>query len=142
MYGPPEQVLVEHEWYDNPRTGIAIVNGQPHRFRSKWDEAEDENLGSFFVWPIGEEELALEQEQWNIFVEWNDRYEAGEAEADSHPAQKGTNKRWDEIEVLLANQRASAPHSALRARAQMVHLERGLRYLPSGPAYQLAWELL
>jgi hypothetical protein len=43
MYGPPEQVLVEHEWYDSPRTGIAIVNGQPHRFRSQWDEAEDEN---------------------------------------------------------------------------------------------------
>jgi hypothetical protein len=142
MYGPPEQVLVEHEWYDSPRTGIAIVNGQPHRFRSQWDEAEDEYLGSFLVWPVGEDELALEQEQWNIFVDWNDRHEAGEAEAASHPAQPGTNTRWDEIEVLLANHRESAPHSALRARAQMVHLERGSRYSPSGPAYQLAWELL
>jgi hypothetical protein len=75
-FGPPGDVYVENEWYDGPRAGIADVNGLPHRFASQWDEASDEYLDTFLVWPVAPAELALEQEQWAIFVSWNDQYEA------------------------------------------------------------------
>jgi len=141
-YGPPEHVFVENEWYDGPRAGIANVNGQPHRFVSQWDERGDEYLGTFLVWPVGADELSLEQEQWRIFVSWNDQYEAGAASTDTHPGNPGTNGRWDELSRLLATLRTPAPEAAHRARAEVVPLDRERRYAESGPCYQMSWSLL
>jgi hypothetical protein len=142
MYGQPEHVFVEIEWYDGPRAGVANVNGEPHRFVSNWDEEEGEYLGTFLVWPVGPEELALEQEQWRIFAAWNAEYEAGKADTATHPGHPGMNKRWDEIASQLAVCRDTTPATARRAKALLVHLERGQRYASSGPAYQLRWTLL
>jgi hypothetical protein len=142
MPGPPEHVLVENEWYDGPRAGLANVNGQPHRFVSQWDEEEDQYLGTFLVWPVDAEEVALEQEQWRIFVAWNQKYEAGEVDTTTHPGHPGVNGRWDEIAKQLATRREAVPSNAKRAKAQMVHLEQEQRYASSGPSYQLAWEVL
>ncbi len=141
-YGPPEHVFVVNEWYDGPRAGIANVNGQPHRFASQWDEHGDEYLGTFLVWPVRSEELSLEQEQWRIFVSWNDQYEAGAASTDTHPGNPGTNNRWDELSRLLATLRAPTPEHAQRARAEVVPLDRERRYDESGPCYQMSWSLL
>jgi hypothetical protein len=142
MYGPPENVLVENEWYDGPRAGVANVNGQPHRFVSQWDEEEDEYLGTFLVWPIDADEVALEQEQWRIFVDWNEQYEAGKVDTATHPGHPGTNERWEAIALQLAKRRKTVPPGARRAKAHMVHLEREQRYALSGPAYQLSWKML
>lgn len=141
-YGPPEDVFVENEWYDGPRAGVANVNGQPNRFVSQYDEEDNEYLGTFLVWPIEPDELALEQEQWQIFVDWNTKYEAGTLSSDSHPGHPGTNKRWDEIATLLGSPRRTVPPQARRAKAKMVFLEREVRYESAGPAYQLSWQLL
>lgn len=141
-YGPPEHVFVENEWYDGPRAGIANVNGEPHRFVSQWDEHRDEYLGTFLVWPVRSEELSLEQEQWRIFVIWNDQYEVGAASTNTHPGNPGTNSRWDELSNQLATLRASTPEHAQRARAEMVPLDRERRYDESGPCYKKSWSLL
>jgi hypothetical protein len=142
MYGPPEDVLVENDWYDGPRAGVATVNGQPHRFVSQWDGEEDEYVGTFLVWPINADEVALEQEQWRIFVDWNEQYEAGKVDTTTHPGHPGANARWEEIALQLAKRRETVPPGARRAKAHMVHLEREQRYAPSGPAYQLSWKML
>jgi hypothetical protein len=141
-YGAPERVYVENEWHDGPRAGVANIGGASHRFVSQWDEEEGEHLGTFLVWPIDEAELTLEQEQWQIFVKWNEEYEAGKVGTESHPGCPGTNKRWDAINSLLEPRRRSVPEGALRAKVQMVHLENQRRYASTGPAYQLAWRLL
>jgi hypothetical protein len=141
-FGPAEHVYVENEWYDGPRAGIADVNGLPHRFTSQWDEVEDEYLGTFLVWPVSSEELAMEQEQWAIFVSWNDQFEAGAVDTNSHPGHVGTNPRWDEVERQLASKRKSIPPTAKRAKAQVFSLHREPRYALSGPAYQLSWALI
>jgi hypothetical protein len=141
-YGPFEHVLLETEWFDGPRAGIANVHGEPHRFLSLFDEGDDEYLGSFLVWPVGAEELALEQEQWLIFVAWNDRYEAGEVDIDTHPGHRGTNQRWDELTLLLEPARKAVPANARRAKANRIDLGERKRYERIGPAYQLSWALL
>jgi hypothetical protein len=141
-YGPPEHVYVENDWYDGPRAGVANINGRAHRFVSQFDEAEDEYMGTFLVWPIEEVELLLEQEQWRIFVNWNERYEAGLSGVESHPGHGGVNDRWDELNSMLKAVRSQVPESARRARAQLVPVERAERYIASGPSYQLAWKLL
>ena len=141
-FSPAEPVYIENEWYDGPRAGIASIYGKPHRFVSQFDEDQDQYLGSFLVWPIEECELTLEQEQWRIFVNWNDEYEAGRAGTDSHPAQPGLNQRWGELDLLLKASREMAPSNAIRARAQMVHLQDQRRYTASGPSYLLSWQSL
>lgn len=141
-YGPFEHVFVETEWYDGPRAGIANVDGKPHRFVSLFDEDEDEYLGTFLVWPVDAEELALEQEQWRIFVTWNDRYEAGDVDADSHPGNPGTNQRWDELASLLKPARQSVPGNARRAKANVIQADNRKSYEPTGPTYQFSWMLL
>jgi hypothetical protein len=141
-YGPPEFVYVENEWYDGPRAGVADIDGVPHRYVSEWDEEKDDYLGTFLIWPIEEIELNLEREQWQIFINWNEEYEAGRAGTDSHPGHPGTNTRWDEISSLLKTRRVSVPANARHAKAQLVDIEGQKRYALSGPAYQLAWKPL
>lgn len=139
-FGPPEHVYVENEWYDGPRSGIADVNGKPHRFKSLFDEKDDEYLGTFLVWAIDADELALEQEQWQIFVAWNERNEVGTVGVDSHPGHPGTNRRWDELATLLEHRRQAVPLDAKRARVEVVALDRDQRYARSGPSYHLSWK--
>jgi hypothetical protein len=138
-FGPPEHVYVENDWYDGPRAGVADVQGKPHRFLSQFDEEEDEYLGTFLLWPIGEHDLLLEQEQWRIFVNWNEDYEVGKVGAESHPGHPGANERWEEINGLLKASRESVPSNARSARVQLVFVEGGQRYAPSGPGYLLSW---
>jgi len=141
-FGPAEHVYVEDEWHDDPRAGIADVIGIPHRFTSERDEVGDEYLGTYLVWPVSAEELALEQERWAIFIGWNVQFEAGTADISSHPGHVGTNARWDEIEAQLASKRKPTPPAGKRAKVQVFPLERGSRYALSGPAYQLSWALI
>ncbi len=141
-YGPPERVYVENDWYDGPRAGVADVGGRPHRFKSLFDESADDYLETFVVWPIDDEQLSFEIEQWQIFVEWNGRYEAGEATVDSHPGHGGVSGRWDELEKLLETARADIPPDARRALVQLERVERSSRYEPSGPSYMLRWKIL
>ena len=141
-YGPPERVLVENEWYDGPRAGVGNVGGVPHRFTSLFDAEADEYLSTFLVWPLEPEIVALEVEQWCIYVEWNVLYEAGKVDTASHPGHGGQSPRWDELEILLKASRSNVPADAKRAKAEMAHIEREQRYARSGPSYTLAWCLL
>jgi hypothetical protein len=141
-FGPPERVYVEIEWYDGPRAGIADVEGVPHRFKSQFDEAEDEYLGTYWVWPVDGDTLDLEIEQWKIFVAWNDLYEAGDSDVSAHPGHGGINKRWDEIQNQLQAIREYVPEDAKSARVKVERMDHKQRYLPSGPSYTLCWCLL
>lgn len=140
-YGPPERVYVENKWYGGPRAGVADIGGEPHRFESLFDDNEA-SLGTFLVWPVAQEILALEIEQWRIFVEWNVAYESGLCDSDSHPGHGGLNVRWDELEALLDSSRSNVPALAKQAFAELKPLERALRYAPSGPAYTLSWNVV
>ena len=141
-YGVPGHVHAENDWYDGPRAGVADIHGRAHRFVSEFDEVADEYTGTFLIWPIEESELLLEQEQWRIFVSWNDQYEAGLSGVKSHPGHGGVNTRWDELNAMLKTVRSQVPPDARRAKAKMVPIERAERYTSSGSHYQLAWKLL
>lgn len=136
-----ERVYVELDRYDGPRAGIADVHGVPHRFLSNFDESEAEPSGTFIVFPIDSEMLALELEQWRIFVSWNRRYEASEENLSSHPGTGGVDARWDELETLLTESRQRIPSDARSAGAVFSLLDRGERYAEAGPDYRVCWTL-
>jgi hypothetical protein len=128
-----ERVYVELEWYDGPRAGVAAVGGAAHYFEAcGWDEA-----GEYRVWPVGAAVLALEREQWAIFVRWNRRYEAGTAGVGSHPGQGGVDDRYDELDALLAPHRR-APAGARTVVGEM-RFDAGERYRADGVGYWFRW---
>lgn len=137
-----ERVYVENDWYDGPRAGIADIGGIPHRFVSNFDDSIDDWSDTFTVFPVRSEVLALEQEQWRLFVAWNRRYKSGEVGVDSHPGHGGIDPRWDELEHLLLADRTSIPADAKRAKADFVRLDCDQRYKEDGPDYALRWTLL
>jgi hypothetical protein len=141
-YGPPERVYVENEWYDGPRAGIADFGGVPHRFKSIFDEEQDEYLGTFLLWPVDKLIVDLEIDQWCIFVEWNALYESGKADTDSHPAHGNRNARWDEVQEILKPIRNNVPAVVKRAVAELLRLDREARYETSGPDYMLCWSAI
>ncbi len=129
-YGPPEKVYAELDYYDGPRGGIADVGGIPHRFKSPFDQAEDDYSETFLIWPIAPEMLLLEVEQWRIFTAWNALYEAGEVGTETHPGHGGLN--------LLQASRSEVPADARKMRVDFVPTGAA-RYAPEGPAYQARW---
>jgi hypothetical protein len=134
-----ERVQVELDWYDGPRGGVADVGGLAHYFRAVEDYArpgEPDNL--YLVWPISEEALAWEREQWAIFVAWNSHYESGAAGPDSHPGRGGVDARYDQLTALLAPHR-QVPNGARRLAAQWRWSASGSRYRVEGVDYQVRW---
>ena len=135
-----EKVYVENDWYDCPRNGIADFNGTPHRFIAHFEDLKGYS-DTFSIFSISDEVLKLEIEQWNIFVDWNNKYEAGEVEINSHPGHGGINKRWDELEKVLSSKREAIPESALKVTAVFEDNNQKNRYEATGPDYGVTWKL-
>jgi hypothetical protein len=134
-----EHVYVESDWYDGPRGGLADVNGVPHYFEAvhsyRHPDAPDDR---YHVWPADSGTVALECEQWAIFVAWNSRYEAGTATTGTHPAHGGVDARYDELTALLARHRA-VPPGARQLAAEWRPIDRATRYHADGPGYLVRW---
>ncbi|GAA2154894.1 hypothetical protein GCM10009760_54290 [Kitasatospora kazusensis] len=131
-----ERVHVESAWYDGPREGIADVDGVPHYFRNHDFDPSDAD-DEYVVWPAGAAAVALEREQWAIFVRWYLRDEAGTAAPDTHPGQGGVDARYDDLTSLLAPHR-EAPDDARRVVGELRY-DAGARYRVEGVAYWFRW---
>ncbi|MFG2911262.1 hypothetical protein ACGF13_40245 [Kitasatospora sp. NPDC048286] len=131
-----EHVYAELDWYDGPRSGLVGIGGVPHYFQCHdvdFSVAPDE----YFVWPADEKLVALEREQWAVFVEWNQRYEEGVAGIDRHPGQGGVDARYDELTALLTPYR-QAPAGAKLLVAEWRY-DGGSRYRADGVDYWVRW---
>jgi hypothetical protein len=126
-----DRVHVENDRYDGPWSGVADIHGVPHYFyRVNFDDR-------YFVWPVDDETLALEREQWMLYYTWLRRYHAGETRR-SHPSESG-DVRWDELQVLLKPRRI-APNDARVLRADWQYAsDLDGRVTPEGPDYLVRW---
>ncbi|MFC5188028.1 hypothetical protein [Actinomadura harenae] len=130
------RVLVELDWYDGLRAGLAEIDGTVHYFESSnYVDLVDEVI--YYVWPATDQVAALEREQWAIYVEWNRRYEAGEAWPGNHPGHRGVDARYDELESLLTPHR-QAPADARPLQAEW-RFGPGNRYQPEGIDTWVRW---
>ncbi|WP_406048046.1 hypothetical protein [Kribbella sp. NBC_00889] len=131
------RVDVELDWVDGPRAGLVDVEGATHYFQC-YDV--DGDLDEYVVWPASEAVVALEREQWEIFVRWNQRYEAGSAGIESHPAHGGLDARFDELAGLLAQYRQPPPGA--RHLVADWRFDAGARYRADGTDYWVCWSLV
>ncbi|MFI0453503.1 hypothetical protein [Actinomadura sp. 6N118] len=133
------RVLVELDRYDGVRAGLAEVDGKVHYFQSL-NQLDMVDEVEYYVWPASDDVAAMEREQWVIYVEWNRRYEAGEAGVDSHPGHGGIDARYDELTSLLTPYRR-APADALSLVAEW-RFGPGARYRAEGIDTWVRWKAI
>lgn len=108
-----ERVLAVWDFHDGPRTGIAEYQGRAHYFSCLWDEALDDYSPAFHLWPITQATLVAALEQWAIWCTWEDNYQTGQTEANTHPGTGGIDTRYDQLQQLLDAAVAALPERAI-----------------------------
>jgi hypothetical protein len=94
-------VFAVWDYFDAPRSGIALVEEQPCYFRCDWDEERDDYASSYRVYAIDQETLILALEQHGIFRLWERAFHAGEVSLATHPANEGAHQRFAELDSIL-----------------------------------------
>lgn len=72
-----EPVLSYLGWWDCPRSGVALVLGEPYYFECQFSEELDDYPDQFRLWPIAGDELEDELEVWQLWAAWRDRRDSG-----------------------------------------------------------------
>jgi hypothetical protein len=72
-----EAVLVSWSWWDCPRAGVALMDGQYYYFDCEFSEELDDYPSEFRLWPISGDDLADQLEAWELFAAWRGRADSG-----------------------------------------------------------------
>ncbi len=113
-----ERIYTVWDYYDGPRSGIAVYLGQPHHYSCEWNKVADDYAEWFLLTPIDGEALALALEQWKIWREWERKFHRGEVLQSTHPALPGQHPRYEELGVTLKAHIATLSGTRIRARAR------------------------
>jgi hypothetical protein len=96
-----ETVHTMTDWYDGPRRGVAIVQGQPHLYVSCWTNIDADCDDIFLLSPITEDLFSAALEDWAIWKRWEFAHKNGNASIETHPALPADLERHMEIEKIL-----------------------------------------
>ena len=105
------------DYWDGPRSGVAMYAGQPHFYRCEWDEAAHDYGDTFILVPIDQETFSLAKEQWSIWRQWEAAFHNGEVAASTHPGLEGSNPRYAELQRDIEGRLDLQPRDRDRKRA-------------------------
>ncbi|NVB82363.1 MAG: hypothetical protein HOV81_28545 [Kofleriaceae bacterium] len=114
--GAFERVYTMTDYYDGPRAGIASFQGKPYAYTCPFDHWKDGFADLYELRAVDDETLRLALEDWEIWLRWDDAYQAGQVDLSTHPALPADRPRHDEITPVLAARFAGLPDPAIRAR--------------------------
>ena len=80
-----ERVHTINDFYDAPRFGVADYEGSPCIYESSFDESLDDYSDDYRLTRIDQELFELICEDWKIWRRWEDAFQKGEVDLDSHP---------------------------------------------------------
>ena len=72
------EVLSWSGWWDVPRFGVALIDGQPSYFDCPFSEELDNYPPEFLVWPTCQDQLTDELASWECWVSWRCEYDLGQ----------------------------------------------------------------
>lgn len=98
-----EPVIALYEYYDGPRSGVAMCRGELHVFESEFSEAEDDYTDRFFLMKIEPELLPLIKEGWEIWLRWCQAFHRGEVAIETHPALEQDRSRHEALQIALGD---------------------------------------
>ena len=93
-------VLAVWDYFDAPRSGIALVAEEPCYFQCDWNE-EGGYASSYRLYSIDDDTLALALEQREIFRDWLQAFHEGRVALETHPANRDAHERYAELDVSL-----------------------------------------
>jgi hypothetical protein len=93
--GDVEPVLVIHDYWDEPRAGVALFEGTACYFKCIFDEKLDDYSNRYCLTPLTDEALAAFKEQAKIFRRWRAAYLAGKAKLNTGPALSAEKSRYE-----------------------------------------------
>lgn len=96
-----QRVLTCIDFHDRPVSGIAEVDGLPHRYERRFDLVKDEYGDLFTLTPVEPDLLRLMLEDWQIWLRWEAAFQQGTADLRSHPALPSDRARHDEIQRVI-----------------------------------------
>jgi hypothetical protein len=113
-----ETVYTVTEYYDGPREGIADFGGRPHFYQSNFGNFDTDDKGDiFFLQPVDAYTLQLAIEDWNIWLRWQEAYNAGLTDLSTHPALPDERTRHEELLIELELRLIVDRPTAIRAIA-------------------------
>jgi hypothetical protein len=127
-----ERVYTVWDYWDGPRSGIALHAGQPQFYRCEWNIAADEYSDIYSLAPIDEDTLRLALEQWAIWKEWEAAFHRGEVLQSSHPALPGTDEQYSRLQQSIEAHLSQLPAicgrklGVFRACADQEHVPSGI----------------
>lgn len=98
-------VLVVQDFLDQPRSGIALYSGAPHRFLCPFVEKFDDYAEEYLLAPISDEALNLEREAWDIYYGHGPVPELPSILEQPIPRFPEAKPRYNEIDELLKDDR-------------------------------------
>ena len=72
-------VLCFWGWWDIPRSGVAMIDREPHRFDCQFSKALDDYAATYTLWPIDPAQLDEELALWRRWVDWRSRFDSGQS---------------------------------------------------------------
>ena len=124
-----ERVFTVWDYYDGPRSGLALFLGEPYHYQC--EESEDGYCDAFFLAPINSKTFSLAMEQWTIWRAWEAAFHRGEVPASTHPALSGSNQGYAELQAALDTQLSQQPAHRRKARAAF-RAQEGQEETPPG----------
>lgn len=113
-----EPVIYVADFYDIPRSGVAMFRGEPVFFQEVFDEIADDWSGVYTLSPFDKNLLPLLKERDRIFMRWRAAFDAGNVTLSSYPALPDDKKRWNELEEVLAPHLKGSMSAGIRQRAE------------------------
>ena len=131
-----EEVLCYTDWWDCPRSGVALLHGRPHYFLCEFSEQLDDYPGEYQVWPIDPETLERELAAWAIFVAWRKDVDSGAA---VRPLEE--NEEFAALSMTLRDERLAPTGEAIVA-VPTWRLDLDRTFKKGSPRHMVAWTVV
>jgi hypothetical protein len=118
-----ETVYTIDDWYDGARAGIADLEGKPHYYECRWDDAQDDWSEIYLLKPIDDETFRLALEDWQIWKRWEVAFNEGRATLETHPTLPEDRARHDELESILGPKLCIDTEAPIKAKGDFSYGE-------------------
>ncbi|MBI3650378.1 MAG: hypothetical protein HY231_04955 [Acidobacteria bacterium] len=109
------------DWYDGARGGIADLDGVPHYYECRWDDATNDWSDVYLLNRIDEETFRLAMEDWQIWLRWRKAFDEGRTNLETHPALPEDRQRHNELEEVLAKRLVINDESLIQAKGEFLY---------------------
>lgn len=130
-----EAVLAYFNWWDCPRAGVALLNGEPHYFLSDFSDALDDYEPEFQLWPVPPEALQPEREWQARWVAWRSAFDRRE-----HPAPLERDAEFAELSRRLKDYRTPPADRTLAVPKWKLDTNRS--YARRVPQHEVHWRVI